>query len=149
MRGNWLVIWNVNGVDGAGWKAAAGRRGCSSKGQSLCGAVPLRMPVGRYELLRLRQSGDVAEQQAERKGAEDLLSHLITSGSPNMTVWHMQVSSVSNCSDYSSKSFSFYSPYKDQPYIQNELKPVMTGLWSGTSTQHIAVYDPYQTYTKS
>ena len=56
MRGNRLVIWNVNGSDGAGWKPAVGRRGCPSKGQSLCRAVLLWMPVGRYELLRLTVS---------------------------------------------------------------------------------------------
>ena len=54
-------------MDDAGWKAAAGRQGCPSKGQSLCGAVPLRLLVGRYELLRLRQVGNAAEWQAERK----------------------------------------------------------------------------------
>ena len=59
--GNRFVIWNVNGVDDAGWKAAAGRQGCPSKGQLLCRAVPLRMLVGRYELLRLRQAGNAAE----------------------------------------------------------------------------------------
>ena len=53
MHGNWLVIWSVNGLDAAGWKAAAGKQGRPLKGQSLCRAVPLQMLLERRKLLRL------------------------------------------------------------------------------------------------
>ena len=56
MLRNWLVIWSVNGVDGAGWKAAAGRS---------------RMPLGRYELLLLSASWTKASAVV-RRGEEQI-----------------------------------------------------------------------------
>ena len=83
------------------------------------------------------------------RGAQDLLGHLIMSGSPNMTVCHASLWCTATVNMTQAKAFLQHSPYKDQPYIQKELKPVMTSLWSGTSTQHITVYNTYPTYTKS
>ena len=116
--------------------ALAGRQGYPLKGQSLCGAVPLWMLVGRCELLRLRQTGIAPEQQEERK----------RSSRCSRPFDHVRVTKYDSLSSLrrtatvqitQTQSFSQHSPYKDQPYIQKELKPVRTSLWSGTSAQHI------------
>ena len=67
------------------------------------------------------------------RGAQDLLGHMIMSGSPNVTVCHVQVSGIQQLFVWLKQiPFLAFTLQRSALYTKG-MKSVMTSLWLGTS----------------